>query len=53
MTQHTAFWDDVADDLEDPEFRREFLAGGDRVLAWQQSADFGASRVGACVASGP
>lgn len=26
MTKHTAFWDDLAQDLEDPEFRREFLA---------------------------
>jgi hypothetical protein len=25
MAKHTAFWDDLARDLQDPEFRREFL----------------------------
>jgi DNA-binding phage protein len=31
MTKHTAFWDDLARDLEDPEFLREYIAESMRI----------------------
>jgi hypothetical protein len=31
MTKHTAFWDDLAHELRDPESRREFLAVAHRL----------------------
>ncbi|WP_220454261.1 DNA-binding protein [Nocardioides immobilis] len=31
MTKHTAFWDDLAHDLEDPEFLREYIAESMRI----------------------
>lgn len=31
MTQHTAFWDDLARDLEDPEFLREYIVESMRI----------------------
>lgn len=31
MTKHTAFWDDLARDLEDPEFLREYVAESMRI----------------------
>lgn len=31
MTKHTAFWDDLARDLEDPEFLREYVTESMRI----------------------
>ncbi len=31
MTKHTAFWDDLARDLDDPEFLREYIAESMRI----------------------
>jgi len=37
MTRHNAFWDDLARDLADPEFEREYAAESRRI------ADFDAA----------
>jgi transcriptional regulator with XRE-family HTH domain len=36
MTKHTAFWDDLARDLEDPEFLREYVVESMRIATIDQ-----------------
>lgn len=31
MTQHSAFWDDLADDMADPEFEREYAVASRQI----------------------
>jgi hypothetical protein len=37
MTQHTAFWDDLARDLAEPEFEREYVAESRRIAEFDEA----------------
>ena len=51
MTKHTAFWDDLARDLEDPEFLREYVAASTRIATTRFSEERSVSDTTAAVVS--
>ena len=37
MTQHGAFWDDLARDMADPEFEREYAAASRQITEFDEA----------------
>lgn len=39
MTRHSTFWDDLAGDLADPEFEREYAAESRRIAEFDEASN--------------